>query len=220
MISSHRLFIIEQGTLANLKRHIGARLAVVTWAKTANFKWGLDGVNNPFISDKDREKAKKFWTNIKTKLDTESDSDAIKEVMGSPGDYSPACYWATLFVYMRVAADYMDKESFDAVALLGGGVPALATDGYTRSDTIAQGTHLTDWIPGDWGYIKKEEHKRAGQEGENLIYMGNGKYWGHTYGGPKILDYDGWTKKVRRWSGGGSTSHGLRRYPRIGLEVK
>ena len=56
-----------------------------------------------------------------------------------------------------------------------------------------------DWVPGDWGWIKKTKNveRGTGYEGENLIYIGNSSYWGHGFPPSKTLEQ--WLETVGGW---------------------
>ncbi len=82
--------------------------------------------------------------------------------------------------------------------------------------------HLDIWIPGDWGYIKNmkyhnlgknyEERSKiwlnsakggspdnAGYEGENIIYVGHGKWWGHISSKNTIKSLTTWQQDMKKW---------------------
>jgi len=40
--------------------------------------------------------------------------------------------------------------------------------------------NVSDWVPGDWGHIKSRSiAPKKGQEGENIIYVGDNRFWAH-----------------------------------------
>jgi hypothetical protein len=57
-----------------------------------------------------------------------------------------------------------------------------------------------DWIPGDWGYIENTKFPAVGGtpglEGENIIYVGKGQFWGHFNPGLEYKTLDGWIAQV------------------------
>jgi RHS repeat-associated protein len=69
----------------------------------------------------------------------------------------------------------------------------------------------TDWIPGDWGYIKNNVDKpKAFQEGENILYLGGSfstgdafktekNFWGLRSEGGFKDSLNDWQKRVSSW---------------------
>jgi len=60
----------------------------------------------------------------------------------------------------------------------------------------------TDWIPGDRGYIDNTviNDPLNPRDGEFLIYLGNGRYYGHQPGGGVQYALITWKEIVNRWS--------------------
>ena len=98
-----------------------------------------------------------------------------------------------------------------------------------------------DWVPADWGYISNTgaQNKNGGTTGENIIYMGGGKWWGHylsigstgphgrviqdldTLNKDRILPLDDWYHEVDMFDGVQDNSFHLkdyRRYTTAGLK--
>jgi hypothetical protein len=76
-----------------------------------------------------------------------------------------------------------------------------------------------DWIPGEMGYIENTKHARKpvdGQEGENIIYVGSGIYWGHSPDPKPYKTRSEWLGIVKRWNGGAEIQK-RRHRPGIGL---
>ena len=58
-------------------------------------------------------------------------------------------------------------------------------------------------IPGDWVYLdNRTANTTPGLEGENLIYMGKGEYWGHLSGTRTIRPLGYWKSQMQSWEGG------------------
>jgi hypothetical protein len=114
----------------------------------------------------------KFWNQDATVKPGVNEKDAINDLNVNPKEYSIACLAAT------------------QLTMQGGSNSALQ-DG-TSGD-------ITDWIPGDWGYIENTNFAASnipGLEGENLIYVGKDKFWGHFNPGNTYDTLDGWVKEV------------------------
>ena len=116
---------------------------------------------------------------------------AIKDLNVHPHEYAIACQ----------AATQLTMES---------GQSPLTND---------YGAAESDWIPGDWGYITNTKFPPAGMEGlegENLIYTGNDKFWGHFGPGVEYKTLAEWRDQVKSWHGG-SHVEGYRTRPNIGM---
>lgn len=77
-----------------------------------------------------------------------------------------------------------------------------------------------DWIPGDWGYIENTRFPAGGTpglEGENIIYVGKDKFWGHFNPGLEYKTLKQWFDLVNSWNTGAYITN-IRRYPNAGLE--
>lgn len=80
-----------------------------------------------------------------------------------------------------------------------------------------------DWIPGDWGGILNTGQvggKQPGHTSENLIYAGNGLWWGHIQNGntyKPLQGADSWFNVVLAWNKG-ATIENFRYRPAAGLE--
>jgi hypothetical protein len=73
------------------------------------------------------------------------------------------------------------------------------------------------FIPGDAGYIANTNHgsyklggsdNELGYEGENIIYLGKGEFFGHMPGNPedKVKNMRGWMDEIKSWHSGTGTS--------------
>jgi hypothetical protein len=120
--------------------------------------------------------------------------EALEDLNINPKEYAIACLAAT------------------TMTMVGG-----AKSNYVESTTPDE----NDWTPGDWGYIKntKFSGKAAdvGLEGENIIYVGKDRFWGHFTGKNTYRPFKDWFEEVKGWNGGAETkTH--RRFPVAGLE--
>jgi hypothetical protein len=98
---------------------------------------------------------------------------------------------------------------------------ALTMEGGGRSPVTADnGVGVDDWIPGDWGYIRNTKFPpvggQAGLEGENLIYTGKDKFWGHFGPGIEYKTLQEWFNQVKGWHGG-ARAETWRKRPTVGL---
>ena len=117
--------------------------------------------------------------------------EAINDLNVNPKEYAIACLAAT------------------KLTMLSPGSP-LADDTAVAPD---------DWIPGDWGYITNTKFPvggTAGLEGENIIYTGKDKFWGHFGPGIEYKLLTEWFDQVKSWHGGAQTET-FRTRPTIGL---
>jgi hypothetical protein len=182
MLSSSRNFKVAGSNSAqaeaNLRTHVGAREGIIRFASQRKYHFGVaDQIKmNPKYWDVriDPSNPKKAGS-IRSDVDPE---EAIKDLNVNPDEYYISCYMAA------------------KLTMLGGsGDPNLKDDNNIED---------SDWIPGDWGYIentKYNENPNLGQEGENIIYVGNGLFWGHTSDPDPYNTKDGWLAIVRSWSG-------------------
>ncbi len=120
--------------------------------------------------------------------------EAIDDLNVNPKEYSIACQAATL------------------LTMVGGGKSPLSIDSGVGND---------DWIPGDWGYIRNTMFSYLptdiGREGENIIYTGKDKFWGHFGPGNEYKTLKQWFDKVKSWDGRANIES-YRHRPNSGLE--
>ena len=101
--------------------------------------------------------------------------DAYEDLHVHPKDYELGCKQATITT-MLAGSDF---------------------DQIVQDDNVRDG----DWIPGDWGYIKNPDpNPSAGEEGQNMIYLGRGKFWGIA-SGATIRTLKEWYEHVESWDG-------------------
>jgi len=192
MLVSGRTFYLHGYTQAeaedNLNRHVNSRKGIVDFAKDKKYGFAA-GTNTEMNSE--------YWIN-----------DPIKGWIVKPGaDQKEAMndlnkkYWK-----YYIACERATKITMAA----GSGFSDLGKNEDVKS---------TDWIPGDWGYISNTGFIRLpenqGFEGENIIYMGNGLFWGHGFS-PAERTLDNWIDEVLSWNGGAEL-YRHRWYPLSGL---
>lgn len=175
MLASDRLFYVEPGkteqdTQNNLGEHVDVRKRIIKYTAMKQYHFGVD--SNTRVNPK-------YWGSsgnkyyVKPKMSaTEAYEDMIKS-----SSYSVSCHMAT-----------------KVTMLAGTGDRSLAKDTGVKSG---------DWIPGDWGYVDNVTYmrliNRPGEEGENIIYVGNGRYWGHISSAQTYKSLADWVKLVTKW---------------------
>jgi hypothetical protein len=194
LLNSARIFKLKGNTNsaanANLKKHIAARQGVVNFAakKKYTFAAGAGFTMNPDYWIVDHA-AGTFYPKPGVKRDK-----AIEDLNVHPEQYKIACEAAT------------------ALTEEGGGKSPILVD---------TGGGNSDWIPADWGYIKNTNFPASGgtpgEEGENIIYVGKDKFWGHFGPGIEYKTLTKWFDQVKSWNGGAEITD-IRKYPSAGLD--
>jgi hypothetical protein len=192
LLFSARTFTIDGKTNseinANLKKHVAARLGIVEFAskKKYTFAAGAAFKMNPT-----------YWNVTADSWDLKPGADrakAVEDLNVHPGEYAIACFAAT---QLTMAGGSKDS-------------PLVDDNGAAQSD----------WIPGDWGYIKNTKFPTSGGEpgleGENIIYTGKDKFWGHFGPGIEYKTLMEWFDQVKSWHGA-ARIEGLRTRPTVGL---
>lgn len=174
----------------SVDQHVAARKGILDFAAKKKYKFGA-GTNfkmNPKYWDWD---AASKTGKIKAGVDPVA---ATNDLNVNPQEYAIACEAATKIT--------MAAGSRFSPLVKDVGMPA------------------DDWIPGDWGYIQNTKFsgkaEDAGLEGENLIYTGYSKFWGHFGTTNAYKTYDEWFKQVQGWNGGARLD-GHRQRPARGL---
>ncbi|MCE6953105.1 DUF4157 domain-containing protein [Cereibacter sphaeroides] len=140
------------------------------------------------------------------------DRKAAQQKTASPAyDYAMACQFATMTVMYGGA-----QAPLKSADVSGTAVTSAAGKEIGKSDRTS--AVWTDWVPGDWGYVKNTgtQTPAPGQEGENMISVGNERFWAHDDPKKAILSLPEVMDKVRRWNKSASLQP-LRRYPSNGL---
>ena len=192
LLHSPRIFTLAGTTNAeinaNFLKHMKARYNIVEFASQKRYTFGAD---SDFRMNPD------YWVVGPTSYGVKPGADrktAIRDLNVHPEKYAIACLAATV------------------LTMEGGGESPL-----TQDDGVAEG----DWVPGDWGYIENTKYatgaKAPGTEGENIIYTGKNKFWGHFGPGNEYKTLTEWFDQVKSWDGGAlMKTH--RRRPIIGLD--
>jgi len=183
LLASPREFEIDGTTNekvnSNLAAHMKARLGIIDFAAKKQFKFGAGPGNFKMNPD--------FWVVTSTSYHPKPGVDPMKAIedinnpknVGDPvKEYHIACQAGT------------------RLTVIGG----------SKSERVQNvpSTDKDDWVPGDWGYIKNIKFPAVGGtpglEGENIIYVGNEKYWGHFNPGLEYKTLAGWMKQVNDFS--------------------
>jgi hypothetical protein len=196
LLTSPRTFEVAGATSAqadaNLGKHATARLGVVDFASKKRYK---------FAAGAGFRMNPAFWDVSGGTFKPQAGVDplaAIQDLNVHPDEYAIACLAAT------------------KLTMFGGAKSQIVQD---------NGVADSDWIPGDWGYIKNTKFPaaggEAGLEGENIIYTGKGKYWGHFGPGLEYKTLQEWFTQVKGWGpprgAGEARIEGSRRRPVAGL---
>ncbi len=196
LLHSPRIFSIDGSTNAKLNEnfdaHMKARYDITTFAAQKKYTFGAGSSlkMNPTYWNVDS------GGNWKLKPGADRQK-AIDDLNVHPKDYAIACFAATV------------------LTMVGGAKSTNLVDGSSGDDT--------DWVPGDWGYIQNIKFPTdgtgiVGLEGENIIYVGLDKFWGHFNPGLEYKTLPGWISEVNSFTA--PTEAKLldtRRYTRVGL---
>lgn len=122
-----------------------------------------------------------------------SPSEAVQDIFANPKDYEFECATAIVVTYYKATLDALGPEAFDRIAkdlTIG----PWRMEGDLRSNLREQGSagaraqpgFEETLRPGDYTYFKNwdvsYQGRVAGWQGENVIYLGDGKYYGHPFG--------------------------------------
>jgi hypothetical protein len=116
--------------------------------------WDFETVSLPAYGG-----SKRVYIGLKKNLSLEQQQEAFSELRDSEA-YRIACH-----------------QACDAVVSAGAVFAGVAGARIKETSGLSEG----DWVPGDWGYLSNTgvRDKNRGTTGENIVYMGNGKWWGH-----------------------------------------
>jgi hypothetical protein len=192
LLSTPRTFKLKGATNtaidANLDKHMTARHGIVSFASKKKYTFGAGAAFRMNPA---------YWIVDSTGHRPKPGVDrtkAIEDLNVNPHEYSIACLAAT------------------ELTMEGGGKSPLAHD---------SGVASSDWIPGDWGYIENTKFPASGGtiglEGENIIYTGKDRFWGHFGPGIEYKTLTEWFDQVKGWNGGAKVED-YRDRPDAGLE--
>ncbi len=130
--------------------------------------------------------------------------DKKKAAGGDPAyDFKMACQFATMTVMYGASRSPITEQN-------------IKGPGATKVDPAT--AVWTDWVPGDWGYVKNTgtTSPAAGLEGENIISIGDGKFWAHFNPKAPIQDLATLFAMVKSWNAAAELTT-TRRFPTAGL---
>ena len=149
-------------------------------------------MQNPTVNDQ-------YWKVVDGRVqvrDGVNASAAVDDVFKNPNKYSLDCAAAAHLVGLRSIRNTIGAGDFDRSH------QNLSVQGWTarRQTEAANGSTFTrvsgdagrrdaiaNRLPGDVGYFKNPDNVSVAWQGENVIYLGNGQYFGHP-GGIKSKD--------------------------------
>ena len=122
-------------------------------------------------------------------------SEALEDIAQNPSKYGYECATGLVVVYYQAILDLIGPEDFDRIAsdlILGPWQmeDSLASLMVNRHPKPGQGTEtdLGDHtlVPGNYYYFRNwdvtDEARARGWQGENVIYLGEGRFYGHGIG--------------------------------------
>jgi len=156
---------------AQLRAHVDARKGIVDFAEKNTFAYAA----------KDYKYNSDFWDDStdgpeKPTKPGVSLRDADADLHVHPEEYALGCKQAAV-ITVRAGSNYSQ---------------------IVKDENVSD----HDWIPGDWGYIENPKVKSGhpGQEGQNLIYLGRGQFWG-AIDGKTTRTMKEWLAQVYSWDG-------------------
>jgi len=156
---------------AQLRAHVDARKGIVDFAEKNTFAYAA----------KDYKYNSDFWDDStegpeKPPQPGVSLKDADADLHVHPEEYALGCKQAAV-ITVRAGSNYSQ---------------------IVKDENVSD----HDWIPGDWGYIENPKVKpgHPGQEGQNLIYLGRGQFWG-AIDGKTTRTMKEWLAQVYSWDG-------------------
>jgi Protein-glutamine gamma-glutamyltransferase len=177
----------EAETNRSMRDHIAARVGVAKFAGGNSFRFASSGSKVKMNPE--------YWEDTGTvewRLKDESKrKEAYQDLHVHPEEYAMGCKQAAVMT-VQAGSGQMDISKDD-------NVPPL------------------EWIPGDWGYIKNtgSDSPDSGEEGENIICLGNGKFWGVS-NHQQVRTLHEWYDQVKAWDGAAEIE-GFRKGPKVGL---
>ncbi|HEX7242804.1 MAG TPA: DUF4157 domain-containing protein [Longimicrobiaceae bacterium] len=193
LFASPRVFKLQgkdgREAQVSLIDHIKAREGVVAFA--GNKRYAFTGGRDKFRMNRT------YWTwdtskgTFKTKPGVD-EQEARDDLIAHPEEYTIGCAAAT----------------------------KLTVEGGGRSDRYFGSTSdERDWVPGESGFIKNHGWDGSdGLEGENIIYMGLKKFWGHFHDTQTIQPYQKWFDMVNSWNNQTARLDPDRQWPSKGLK--
>ncbi|TNE51185.1 MAG: hypothetical protein EP343_03600 [Deltaproteobacteria bacterium] len=167
----------------------------------AKHKFG-DLEANPVVWEVDEDNPNTMYLNSEFEP-----SVALMDIFNNPELYSFECATAMVILRYRAMLEMIGEDDFNRICGdLRIGVwdqedDAAAIWEVTGKSAKGEDVDMTEEtqkevLPGDYAYFKNwdvsEAAFKGGWQGENVIYLGKGKYYGHPFGiteGTKIIDY-------------------------------
>jgi hypothetical protein len=193
LLGSQRLFTVDGMTeteaVGNLKAHVAARKGIVALANKPRKLYGFAaGV-------KDSRVNRDLWTLEGGRLAPKEGVTKLKaseDLQKTPG-YMIAC---------EAAADMTMTAGSNGSPI-------------TEEDFLGP----NDWVPGDWGFIENTKRDRTivddAHAGQNIIYVGGKKFWGHVSAQQTYKTLAEWIANVNAY-GKAKVSSAVK-YPKRGL---
>jgi protein-glutamine gamma-glutamyltransferase-like protein len=202
--------VVKFSSKAELRKDVLYRTTIVTLAKNnCHFHFGRDPVSGVQSGNPN------FWIKGALRGGTRTNSaiaaliDMFDSGVGHPDSYYMGCELAVAFLHYRAASLALGERVFDSkVNLHIEGTRKQVEDDQKNTMFFGNDKILSNWIPGDIGYIRNtsiteasriqgangEDYDRnwkSSHSGENIVYMGNcydieegafkahARFWGH-----------------------------------------
>jgi RHS repeat-associated protein len=194
--------------------HISARKNIIFRANTAAFLFGGQGTG----SHRGARQKNGVWEQFNGSIPSGFTAhDFAKHLANNQAQYSFYCQMGTAAVMFLGMFDTVTNSSLIANgetyfnSEVGGTSLGVALNVFYTNYTTGDDNF---WIPGDAGYIANSAHSlsapvSAGFEGENIIYLGSGSYWGHQTSGVK-QSLAKWKNEVASWGTDGNGGGDIR----------
>ncbi|MDH3523542.1 MAG: hypothetical protein OES32_08135 [Acidobacteriota bacterium] len=198
LLNSPRVFKLKGSTAKtaneSFRAHMAARRGIVSFASKKKYAFNVTEKRNATYWQRGGPTGWELKPAPSGTSLEEWRKKAHADINVNPDDYEMACNQAT-----RVTME--------------GGAGAPFKTNTASSDS--------DWIPGDAGYITNTAFVSGvsppGTEGENIIYTGKDKFWGHLEKANTYRTLQEWFDVVEAWDGGArKETHRL--YPSNGIE--
>lgn len=156
----------------------------------------MDKAGHSFALIKDHTFNAKYWTptgggTFAIKPGVKA-SDALDDIFKNPGAYKFECATALVITQYKAMRDLLGREDFDRTASklkIGPWQTEATLDAHTAisgSSKEATPERKATLKAGDYGYFQNWDVSDTGREegwqGENVIYLGDGKFYGHPFG--------------------------------------
>lgn len=172
--------IYRYNSLEELSFELKLRKNIVSTAKK------LDNSHFAFETFRKSKCNPKFWERTKiggflSKRDVKA-SEAIEDIFINSSKYATECATAMVIIYYKALLNIYPEELFNQV------FPRIYLMNWHNIDynlrEIGYTEKEADYLPGDRRYFKNPDvdPRTPEWQGENVIYLGNGAYYGHGIG--------------------------------------